>query len=227
MALPAFDFAPFALSGTVIGALLNDPAEIAELGDAVSAPPYKAPPREPVLQVKPRNTFAADGDAVPVPAGAPGLLVAANLGIVIGRTACRVAEADALSHVAGWTVVADLSLPVEGPQRHYRPAVRQRVRDGFCPIGPRVWPAAALALPDALAVQVWIDGALAQRSSTAGRTRGVARLLADVSAFMTLAPGDLLLLGAAAGAPLARAGQAVGIEIEGLGMLRFGLEAEA
>ncbi len=224
MARPDFDFA---LSGTVVGALLNDPAEIAELGDAAFAAPYKAPPREPVLQVKPRNTFAGNGDVVRVPADAPGVLVAANLALVIGRRACRVDEADAMAYVVGYTIATDLSLPLDGPQRHYRPAVRQRARDGFCPIGPRVLAAVAVPTPDALAVTVALDGAVVQRSSTAGRIRGVARLLADVSGFMTLVPGDLLLLGAAAGAPLARAGQAVAVHVEDLGTLQFTLEAEA
>ena len=62
------DFAPWRLSGVVYGTLLNDPAALAALGEAVNAPPYKAPPRAPVLYLKPRNTLAADGAAVAVPA---------------------------------------------------------------------------------------------------------------------------------------------------------------
>jgi len=49
------------LSGVVVGALLNDPAELRALGDAVHQPPHKAPPVAPVLEVKPRHTLAADG----------------------------------------------------------------------------------------------------------------------------------------------------------------------
>lgn len=219
-----FDVPPYRLSGTVVGALLNDPAQLAALGAAVHAPPHKAPPRAPVLEVKPRHTLAGDGAAVEVPAGEAALEVGASLGVVIGATACRVGAAQALAHVAGYLVALDFSLPLSA---HYRPAVRLKARDGFCPLGPSVVPAAAVADPDALAVEVSVDGAVVHRHSTAQRVRGVAALIADVSEFMTLHPGDVLLLGRAHGAPLARAGQSVAARIEGVGTLQARLVAEA
>ena len=226
---PRMPMSPWRLSGVVYGALLNHAPELAALGEAALAAPYKSPPQAPVLQLRPRNTLAADGARVEVPAG--GVVVGANLGLVIGRCACRVAAADALAHIAGYLVVADLSAPMANPVgQHYRPAVRQRARDGFCVLGPQVVPAAALPSPDALVVQVFVDGPLAQTSAqttdTAQRLRGVAQLLADVSDFMTLQSGDVLLLGASAGAPMARAGQAVEVCISGMAGLRFELVAE-
>jgi 5-oxopent-3-ene-1,2,5-tricarboxylate decarboxylase/2-hydroxyhepta-2,4-diene-1,7-dioate isomerase len=80
--------------------------------------------------------------------------------------------------------------------------------------------------PDALDVRVEVDGVPVQRYSTAGMIRSVAKLIADVSEFMTLAPGDLLMLGAGPGAPLARAGQAVRITIEPIGTLEHRLVVE-
>jgi len=224
--LPDFDFPPYRLSGVVVGALLNHAPALAALGDAVNAAPYKAPPQAPVLQVKPRHTLVADGAIVDVPRDAEAIEVGATLALVIGRTACRVAEAAALDFVAGYLLAADLSVASDAADRHYRPGVRQRARDGFCPLGPRLVAARDVPAPDALAVEVSIDGAVAQRTDTAARVRGVARLLADVSSFMTLQPGDLLLLGASHGAPRARAGQAVQVAIEGLGRLHFTLRAE-
>jgi 5-oxopent-3-ene-1,2,5-tricarboxylate decarboxylase/2-hydroxyhepta-2,4-diene-1,7-dioate isomerase len=215
------------LSGVVVGALLNDPAELQALGEAVHQPPHKAPPVAPVLEVKPRHTLAADGAAVSVPAGAPALQVGASLGIVIGRAACRVPAGDAMRHVAGFLVAADFSLPLPG---HYRPSVRLKARDGFCPIGPAVVPAAAVPEPDDLAVEVAVDGAVVHRHRTGARVRGVARLVADVSEFMTLGPGDVLLLGRGHGTdglPLARAGQQVRVTIGGVGTLLCRLVAEA
>lgn len=223
----SFDVPPYRLSGVVYGALLNHAPQLAALGEAIHQAPYKAPPRAPVLALKPRNTLAADGDVVVVPAGAEALEIGASLGIVIGRTACRVAAASALDFIAGYTIANDISMPLPAHQpAHYRPAVRFKARDGFCPVGPRVAAAAELRAPDDIAVQVAIDGELVQTRSTSDRVRGVAELLADVSAFMTLQPGDLLLLGTAAGAPLARAGQAVAITIEGIGTLHNRLVAE-
>ena len=223
MPMPPFDAPPHRLSGVVYGCLLNHAAALAALGDAVHAAPYRAPPKAPVLYLKPRNTLVGDGTAVAVPADAPALQVGAALGLVVGRTTCRVAEADALGHLAGVLIVNDLCVPHDS---FYRPSVRFIARDGFCPLGARVVPLDSLPAPvDALGVRVLIDGMLAQRTSTGGRIRSAARLLADVSDFMTLHAGDVLMLGVSHGAPLARPGQTVVIEIDGLGRLTTPLVA--
>jgi 5-oxopent-3-ene-1,2,5-tricarboxylate decarboxylase / 2-hydroxyhepta-2,4-diene-1,7-dioate isomerase len=211
-----FDVSPFRLSGTVYGTLLNHKSALAALGDKAGAPPYNAPPRAPVLYVKPRNTLAICGDTVDVPASAGELEAAACLGIVVGRTACKVTEASALEHVAGFLLLNDVSIP---HPNYYRPSIRYKARDGYCPLGPRVTARALIADPDALSIRTYVDGALVQTFSTADLIRSVGRLLADVTEFMTLAPGDVLALGAAAPAPRVRAGQSVAIEADGLGTL--------
>ena len=218
----SFDVSPYRLSGTVYGALLNHAPQLAALGEAVHQRPYKGAPVAPVLAIKPRNTLALDGAAIEVPAGVAALEIGASLGIVIGRTACRVARESALDWVAGYTIVNDVSVPLAS---HYRPSVRFKARDGFCPIGPRVVARNAVPAPDALEVNVLIEGRIAQRSSTGERLRGVAQLIADVTDFMTLQPGDVLMLGVAAEAPQAHAGQSVSITIEGLGSLNNRLVA--
>ena len=199
--------------GTVYGTLLNHPDALAALGAAVHAAPYKAPPKAPVLYIKPRNTWVGAGDSVIVPAGVEALEVGATLGLVIGRPACRVSEAQALSFVSGYVIVNDVSVPHVS---FYRPSLRFKVRDTFCAIGPA---RDAVGSPDTLAIEVAIDGETVHRCSTAGLIRPAARLLAEVSEFMTLVPGDVLCLGVAAGAPRARAGERVSITIEGLGRL--------
>jgi 5-oxopent-3-ene-1,2,5-tricarboxylate decarboxylase/2-hydroxyhepta-2,4-diene-1,7-dioate isomerase len=221
---PSFDVAPWRLSGRVYGALLNHRAALQALGDAVYAMPYLAPPQAPVLYIKPRNTLAASGDAVVVPADCAEVEIGATLGIVIGRSACRVDIADAPAHIAGYVIVNDVSVPHAS---FYRPSIRCKARDGFCPIGPRVVACSEVGDPDALTVRVFVDGEMRLATSTAGMIRPVAKLVADVSEFMTLSPGDVLLLGVAAGAPRARAGQSVAIEIDGLGRLETHLVQEA
>ena len=200
---PAWAGLPHRFSGVVYGTLLNDPASLAVLGDAVNQPPYRAPPKAPVLYLKPRHTQAPSGSAVRVPA-AGRLDIGATLGLVIGRTACRVAEAAALAHVAGVLLVADLSLPHADC---YRPSVRLRARDGSCLLGPVVASAARVPDPNAIELSVRVDGDVVQTVRLAGMVRSAARLLQDVTEFMTLRPGDVLLVGLAAGAPQARAGQ--------------------
>jgi 5-oxopent-3-ene-1,2,5-tricarboxylate decarboxylase/2-hydroxyhepta-2,4-diene-1,7-dioate isomerase len=211
-----FDVPPFALSGTVYGTLLNHRTALAALAGQLDSPPYQAPPRAPVLYLKPRNTLAAGGEPVLIPAGVPELEVGACLGIVIGRAASRLTEEGALDHVAGFLIVNDVSVPHPD---YYRPAVRYKARDGFCPLGPRVTARAAAADPDALLIRTYVDGKLMQTASTADLIRSTSRLLADVTEFMTLAPGDVLAVGAAAPSPRVHAGQMVAIEIDGLGAL--------
>ena len=211
-----FDEAPYRFSGNVYGTLLNHRDALAALGGAVNEPPYKAAPRAVVLYVKPRNTLVGPGTDIPVDVDAPELEVGASLGLVIGRTACRVNEADALDHLAGYTIVNDISVPHAS---FYRPQIRFKARDRSCAIGPRVVARRAVAEPGRLVIRVYVDGRLAHENATSGLIRPVARLLAEVSDFMTLRPGDVLMAGVAHGAPKVRAGQHVAIEIDGLGRL--------
>lgn len=219
--LPGLAFAPWRLSGTVVGAALNDPAHLAALGDQVHAAPYKAAPKAPVLYFKPRHTLAPPGATTRLPPGEGALCVGATLGIVIARSACRVAAADALQHIAGYALVADLFVPHAS---QYRPHARHKVLDASCLVGP---PRSAKECgdPDALTMEVQVGEGAPVRLSTAGMVRPVAALVQDVSEFMTLQPGDLLLLGVRHLAPLAGAGQHYRITSPGLGELRGEVQA--
>jgi 5-oxopent-3-ene-1,2,5-tricarboxylate decarboxylase/2-hydroxyhepta-2,4-diene-1,7-dioate isomerase len=210
------DVPPFRLSGTVYGALLNHRTALEALGSAVNEPPYKEAPRAPVLYIKPRNTLAADGEPIAVPPGVGALEIGASLGVVIGRPSCRLPEDRALESVAGYLILNDVSVPHPS---YYRPSIPSKARDGFCPLGPRVTPRGALANPDALSIRVYVDGKLEQAATTSELVRPVAKLLADVTDFMTLLPGDVLAVGVASPAPRVRAGQRARIEIDGLGSL--------
>jgi 5-oxopent-3-ene-1,2,5-tricarboxylate decarboxylase/2-hydroxyhepta-2,4-diene-1,7-dioate isomerase len=214
--LVPMDVPPYRLSGVVYGTLLNHRTAWQSLGDAVNQPPYNAAPKAPVLYVKPQNTLAAGGDPVLVPPGVMELEIGACLGLVIGRAACRLEELSALDYLAGYLIVNDVSVP---HQPYYRPSIRSRARDGFCPMGPRVIPGAAVPDPDNLNIRVFIDGELKQQATTSQLVRPVRKLLADVTEFMTLSPGDVLAVGAAAPAPRVRADQRARIEIDGLGHL--------
>ncbi|MBR8050000.1 fumarylacetoacetate hydrolase family protein [Burkholderia vietnamiensis] len=211
--------------GTVYGALLNQRSALDALGDAVHAPPYGGPPQAPVLYIKPANTHACDGAAVVVPAGVDALEIGASVAVVFSRRATRVPAAHAFDYLHGFTLASDVSIPHPD---YYRPAVRFKCRDGFCPLGPAIVPAHALALADAdaIALSVKIDGATAAAASTATLIRPVRELIADVTAFMSFDAGDVLLLGVAGGAPRARAGSAIEIAAAGLGTLRHTLIAE-
>lgn len=202
--------------GTVFGTLLNDSVALAELGDAVHADPYKAPPKAPILYIKPANTQVGHGAKIPLPEGEKGLWAGAALGIVIGKTACRVTPANAMAHIAGYTVVTDFSVPHDS---FYRPALPCKVRDRSCAIGPWVRAQRQVADPDNLAIRIEVDGEVCLEATTATLIRSVATLLCDVSEFMTLAPGDILLAGVPAGIPVVTAGQTVTVDIDQVGRL--------
>lgn len=211
------------VSGTVYGVILNVRAQVEQLGEALSAPPYGKPPQAPVLYIKPPNTFRPDGADVPVPPGVAALETNATLAVVIGRTASRVKESEALDHVLGYTVAIDVCVPHDSL---HRPAIRQRCRDGFLPIGPWITAREAVADPDALTVTVSVNGEEKSRFSTADLVRSVPRLIADVTDFMTLSAGDVLLVGLPPDGPQAKVGDEVTAEIAGVGRLSCHLVEE-
>jgi 5-oxopent-3-ene-1,2,5-tricarboxylate decarboxylase/2-hydroxyhepta-2,4-diene-1,7-dioate isomerase len=202
--------------GSVFGVALNVRSQIEAMTEAFAAAPYKAPPRAPVLYIKPPNTYAAHGAEVLVPPGLSQLEVNATLAVVIDRDTCRVDRAQAMDHVLGYTVAIDVCEPHASL---YRPAIRQRCRDGFLPIGPGVIQASAVPDPDDLDITVHINGQERSRFSTAELVRPVAQLIADVSAFMTLSAGDVLLVGLNPDGALAGPGDRVTARIDGVGRL--------
>ncbi|HEU0276608.1 MAG TPA: fumarylacetoacetate hydrolase family protein [Rhodanobacteraceae bacterium] len=212
------------LTGAVYGTLLNDRATLDAMGAELSAPPYKAPPRAPVLYVRPRNTWSGHGASVRVPAGDAGVVVGGSLGIVLGRVAVKVSVERALDYVAGYTTVVDLSVPHASV---YRPVVDLRSRDGFCVIGPALVAGRHAGNPDAARIEIRVAGQRPFVAGTSTCVRSVARLLADVTEFMTLMPGDVLTMGVPFGAPLAHAGDAIEVRIDDHEPLRFSLRAEA
>jgi 5-oxopent-3-ene-1,2,5-tricarboxylate decarboxylase / 2-hydroxyhepta-2,4-diene-1,7-dioate isomerase len=206
------------VSGTVYGAILNDTVSLHKIG-ALDAAPYQGAPRAPALYLKPANTRLESGATVTLPDGASTLEIGATLGLVLGRAAARLTPANALAALAGVVLAADLSLP-HGD--YYRPAIREKCFDGSLPIGE------IQALPDlsALVLTTEIDGLIVDQRSLADLIRSPAQLLADVSEFMTLAPGDVLLVGVAYQAPTAGPGSRVRISADGVGCLQFSIAAE-
>jgi 5-oxopent-3-ene-1,2,5-tricarboxylate decarboxylase / 2-hydroxyhepta-2,4-diene-1,7-dioate isomerase len=204
------------VSGTIYGTLLNYKGSLAALGAEVNEAPYKEPPKAPILYIKPVNTIIGYGMSIPLPIGVPELEVGAALGVVIGRNASRVKEDEAMEYVAGYTVVNDISVPHKSV---YRPAISQKSRDGFCPVGPWVIERDAVANPDALGIRVFVNGELRQENTTENLIRSVSHLIADISDFMTLSVGDMLLVGVPENAPIVQVGDRIRIEIDEVGIL--------
>lgn len=204
------------ISGSVFGTVVNFKGVLEGLADAVYDKPYLSPPVAPVLYIKPANTFNRHAAGIPLPEGLTQLEMGATLGLVIGKKATAVNEETALDYVAGYTVVNDVSVPHDSI---YRPSVQHKSRDGFCPIGPWIIDRQTVDSPDDLTICVYINDDLRQENSTRNLIRPIARLLADVTEFMTLSPGDVLLVGVPEEAPQATLGDKVRIEIAGIGTL--------
>lgn len=193
---------PFLPSGTVYGVLLNDPSELAALGEAVNQAPYKAAPRAPVLYIKPANTFTANGRNIALPDGHPDVEVGASVGLVIGED----------GQPGGWLLLNDLSVPHSS---FFRPPVRFKCLDGFLGVGSTLRPLLSLRESQAFELSVSVNGSEQQRVRFAQMARNAEQLLADVTGFMTLLPGDVLMLGCGHGRPLVRAGDTIRIECNG------------
>lgn len=169
--------------GTVYGTLLNFRREHALWAPRMSEPPYKAPPDAPVLFVKTANTFTAAGHSIALPAGQP-VSVAATLGLVMGDTG-----------VAGAVLFNDVAIV---HQSYYRPPVKFQCVDGFLGVGSECVPLQRLDGLEGLAglaLELRINGVHRQTTVLAELVRDAATLLADVNEFMTLRPGDVLMLG--------------------------------
>jgi 5-oxopent-3-ene-1,2,5-tricarboxylate decarboxylase/2-hydroxyhepta-2,4-diene-1,7-dioate isomerase len=209
--------------GCVYGTALNFRGLRELLEPEFHRPPHDRPPRAPVLYIKPRNTWLAHRRPVPLPAGVEAVEIGATLGVLIARDATRVPRRSAAEVIAGYTIVNDVTIPGAGL---FRPPLRFKCRDAFCPVGPWIVPRDAVPSPDALAIRAWVNGELRMQNTTANLHRDIAGLIADVTEFMTLRAGDLLAVGVPEHPPLARAGDEMAVEIEGIGRLTNALLPE-
>ncbi len=210
-------------TGTLFGVALNYRGLLESRLDEFQQPPYQKPPVKPVLFIKTPNTRNGHGQPVVYPQGVERLQPGPALGVVIGKSASRVRAEDAMTHVAGYVIVNEFSLPEES---YYRPAVKAKCRDGFCPIGPELVPAADVQDPHALTLKLFVNGELRQENSTANLVRDIPRLIEEISEFMTLHEGDVLITGTPEGRVDVQPGDLVEVEISGLGRLANTLVAE-
>lgn len=200
--------------GTVYGTLMNFRGELDALGDRMNEAPYKAPPHAPVLYVKPANTWTENGGSIILPAGVQEVAVGATVAMVMKSA----------REVAGYVLMNDLTLPHDS---FFRPPVKFNALDGFLGIGDRIRARNEAGDPAVFKLEVRINGELKQTVRFSQLLRPADKLLADVSEFMTLGEGDMLMLGCDVGRPLARAGDRIEIKMPALGTLTNTLVAEA
>lgn len=188
-------------------------------------------PQFPTVFAKYSNTVIGPGEAIVLPKVTDKIDYEAEFAFVIGRMAKHVSAADALSYVAGYLPFNDISA------RDYQMRTSQwtvgKTFDTFGPMGPALVTADEIADPHDLDIQLSIDGEVLQSSNTRNLIFSVNELIADLTSFMTLEPGDLISTGTPSGVGSARtpkrwlrAGEIVRLEIAGLGVLENPVVAE-
>ncbi|MBK0097451.1 fumarylacetoacetate hydrolase family protein [Erwinia sp. S63] len=172
---------------SVFAVALNHRSQTEKWDEAFHQSPYKTPPKTPVWFIKPRNTQRQSGDSIALPVQQQ-TFSGATLAVVMGKIARKVSVDDAPAYIAGFALANELSLAEES---FYRPAIKAKCRDGFCPIGD----VAAVEDASALDIVTEVNGVVKQSWSTADLHRNAAELIAALSDFATLQAGDVILLG--------------------------------
>jgi len=219
-ALPVMPDTRFGVPWTGIGKIIAIGLNYADHAAEAGLPP----PAEPILFLKANSALNGPNDAVMLPRGSEKTDWEVELGVVIGKTASDVSREEALSHVAGYCVVNDVS---EREFQLERGGTWDKGKgcDTFCPVGP--WLVTRDEVPDPQALGLWLDvnGERAQRGNTATMVFGVAHLVSYVSRFMTLHPGDLICTGTPPGVGMGakpprylKAGDTMRLGIDGLGV---------
>ncbi|MBP2308491.1 2-hydroxyhepta-2,4-diene-1,7-dioate isomerase [Azospirillum melinis] len=183
-------------------------------------------PSEPVIFMKATSTIQGPDDPVEIPRGSTKTDWEVELGVVIGKTAKYVSEAEALDHVAGYCVVNDLSEREFQIERQGQ-WTKGKSCDTFGPIGP--WLVTRDEVPDPQALDMWLEvnGHRYQNGSTRTMVYGVAHIVSYLSQFMSLHPGDVISTGTPPGVGLGlkpptylKPGDRIELEIQGLGRQR-------
>ena len=187
----------------------------------------KEPPPEPILFMKATTAVVGPDDDVEIPRTSAKTDWEVELGVVIGKRAKYVSEADALSYVAGYCVVNDVSERAFQSERGGQ-WTKGKSQDTFGPIGPWLVTRDEVADPQKLALWLDVDGQRRQTGNTSTMIFGVAHLVSYISQFMTLMPGDVIATGTPPGVGMGikptpvflSVGQVMTLGIEGLGEQR-------
>lgn len=200
MNTPTPSATPWQPAGTVYGVLLNFRHEAGLWQARMHEAPYKAPPKAPVLYVKTANTWNPAGGTLALPAGADAVETGATLGLVFGAEG-----------LAGCVLLNDFSLPHAS---YFRPPVKYRCLDGFLGLGSTLRPLTSPEALEGLCIELRVNGELRQTTRFDALVRRPDQLIAEVGDFMTLRPGDVLMLGTDCGADGQRPRLVAGDQVE-------------
>lgn len=205
--------APFEV-GTIVALGLNYAEHVKELAKELTV----GAKDEPLVFLKTAGSVVGHRGFTRRPADAAFMHYECELAVVIGRRAQRVAAADAMAHVAGYTVCNDYAVR-DYLENWYRPNLRVKNRDGGTVLGPWFVDAADVPDPHALSLRTLVNGAVVQQGRTSDMVHDIPALIEYLSAFMTLEAGDVILTGTPEGVVNVNPGDEVVCEIDGIGRL--------
>jgi 2-keto-4-pentenoate hydratase/2-oxohepta-3-ene-1,7-dioic acid hydratase in catechol pathway len=174
-------------------------------------------PTEPLIFLKPPSSLIASGDSIVYPTLTQNLNFEGELGVIIGTRARHVPAADAEKYIFGYTCVNDVT--ARDLQKKDGQFTRGKGFDTFCPVGPWIVPKEDVVVKD-LRVRTLLDGQVRQDAPITDMIFPVSAIIAFVTQFMTLEPGDLIATGTPSGVGPMQAGSTVSIEINGVGVLQ-------
>ncbi len=184
------------------------------------------PPKEPIIFSKATSSLSGPFDSLILPRTSEKSDWEVELGVVIGRTALYVSEDDALDYVSGYCVVNDVSERAFQLE-HGGQWIKGKSAPGFGPTGPWLVSADEVGDPQNLSLSTTVNGETMQSSSTSDMIFSVAEIVAYMSRFMELQPGDLICTGTPSGVGLGmspqrflKPGDVMEVEVEGLGKQR-------
>lgn len=182
-----------------------------------------AEPAEPIIFFKATSSITGPTDPIEIPPDANKVDWEVELGVVIGTPGRRIAQSAALSHVAGYCIVNDVSERAWQMERGGQ-WDKGKSADTFAPLGPWLVTRDEVPNPQRLALLLEVDGVRRQQGNTRDMIFGVQELVAYVSQFMSLQPGDVIATGTPAGVGMGfkpaiflQAGQTLRLSVEGLG----------
>ncbi|HMN76559.1 MAG TPA: fumarylacetoacetate hydrolase family protein [Burkholderiaceae bacterium] len=200
--------------GTIIALGLNYADHVKELSKELTVTARD----EPLVFLKGPGSLIGHRGFTRRPQGVAFMHYECELAVVIGATARRVKAADAMHHVAGYTVCNDYAIR-DYLENWYRPNLRVKNRDGATVLGPWFVNAADIADPHDLRLRTLVNGKVTQQGHTSDMVNDISALIEYLSGFMTLQAGDVILTGTPDGVVNVNEGDEVVCEIDGIGRL--------
>ncbi|WP_413113219.1 fumarylacetoacetate hydrolase family protein [Thaumasiovibrio sp. DFM-14] len=182
-------------------------------------------PESPIIFIKSGSSVNAHNEKAFRPDNVKYMHYESELVVVIGKTASKVSRENAMDYVGGYTVCNELTVR-DYLEDYSRPPIKVKNLRGFGPLGPWIVDKEDIADPHVLAVKTYVNGELRQEGNTSDLIFDIPELIAYISDFMTLQPGDMIATGTPKGLSDIVPGDVVEVEVEGVGKLRTYLVTE-